>query len=143
MPAGVVVNRQREVLQFRGRTGPFLEHPQGEATLDLIKMAREGLTAALRSAFARAVKQNARVREESVTARQNGGLALVNIEVVPFQVPPSRERFYLVLFEQARPPASIGAAPPRSAPPSSTPPPSARPRRRSARARRGCARPCR
>jgi two-component system CheB/CheR fusion protein len=102
-PAGVVINREYEVLQFRGRTGPFLEHAHGEANLSLLKMAREGLMIGLRAAVTRAMKQNVRVREESVSVKQNGGFQAVNLEVVPFQVPPGRERFYLVLFELTPP----------------------------------------
>jgi two-component system CheB/CheR fusion protein len=98
-PAGVIVNRQMEVLQFRGRTGPYLEHAHGEATLNLLKMAREGLVMALRAALARATKQNARIREERVHVKQNGNAYEVNVDVIPFLVPPSRERFFLVLFE--------------------------------------------
>ncbi|NLF37856.1 histidine kinase [bacterium] len=99
-PAGVVVNRQLEVLQFRGRTGPFLEHAHGEATLNLLKMAREGLMVGLRAAVGRAMRQNVHVREAAVPVKQNGGTVDVDIEVVPFQAPPSRERFYLVLFQE-------------------------------------------
>ncbi len=98
-PAGVVINRHMEVLQFRGRTGPYLEHPHGEATLNLVRMAREGLMAGLRSAITRAIKQNVRVRAEALPVKQNGGFDEVNLEVVPFQVPPNHERYYLVLFE--------------------------------------------
>ncbi len=50
-PAGVVINRHLEVLQFRGHTGPYLEHSHGEASLDLLKMAREGLMLDLRTAI--------------------------------------------------------------------------------------------
>jgi two-component system CheB/CheR fusion protein len=92
-----------EVLQFRGRTGPYLEHSHGEATLNLMKMAREGLVITLRAALARAIKQNARVREEGLRIKQNGGFMEVNVDVIPFQVPPSRERFFLILFESPAP----------------------------------------
>ena len=108
-PAGVIVNKQMEVLQFRGRTGLFLEHSHGEATLNLAKMAREGLAISLRAALARAIKENAQVREEGLRVRQNGGMIEVNVDVVPFQVPPSRERFFLVLFETQAPPVTVRA----------------------------------
>ena len=42
-PAGVLVNDDLEILQFRGRTGPYLEPATGAASLNLLKMAREGL----------------------------------------------------------------------------------------------------
>jgi two-component system CheB/CheR fusion protein len=102
-PAGVIVNKQLEVLQFRGRTGLFLEHAHGEATLNLLRMAREGLVVGLRAAMSRAVKQNARVREENINVKQNGTMLEVNVDVIPFQVPPARERFFLILFEAATP----------------------------------------
>jgi two-component system CheB/CheR fusion protein len=98
-PAGVVINRSLEVLQFRGRTSDYLEHAHGEASLNLLKMAREGLAVDLRAATTQSFKQNARVRREHVRVRKNGHHAEITIEVVPFQVPPSRERYYLVLFE--------------------------------------------
>jgi len=102
-PAGVIINREMEVLQFRGKTGPFLEHAHGEATLNLLKMAREGLTMDLRAAVSKAMKQNTRVRHEGARARQNSHFINVTIEVVPFQVASSRERFYLVLLDSAQP----------------------------------------
>ncbi len=108
-PAGVIVNKQMEVLQFRGHTGPFLEHAHGEANLNLFKMAREGLAIALRAIFVRALKQNARLREEGIPVKQNGQVLDVNLEVVPFQIPPARERFYLVLFETSPPPGTESA----------------------------------
>ena len=102
-PAGVLINRDMDVLQFRGQTGPYLEHRSGEATLNLVKMAREGLGAELRSAVSQAIKKNARVRHERARVRQNGDFLEVGIEVVPFVVPPGTERFCLVLFQPAGP----------------------------------------
>ena len=42
-PAGVVVNADMEIVQFRGKTGPYLEATPGAASFNLFKMAREGL----------------------------------------------------------------------------------------------------
>ncbi|MEI6149183.1 MAG: CheR family methyltransferase, partial [bacterium] len=100
-PPGVVVNRNMEVLQFRGHTGPYLEHAHGEASLNLLKMAREGLVADLRTVVAMAMKSDGHARREGVRVKQNGALVLVNIEVVPFHVPSLNARFFLVTFEAA------------------------------------------
>src|SRR5207249_3349376 len=43
-PASVLVNKNLEVLQFRGHTGNYLEHSSGSASMNLIKMAREMLS---------------------------------------------------------------------------------------------------
>lgn len=98
-PIGVVVNRQMEVLQFRGRTAAYLEHAQGDASLNLLKLAREGLDLDLRTALNKAIRQNVRARLENVRVRLNGDYGFVNVEVLPFTVPPSHERFFLVSFE--------------------------------------------
>jgi two-component system CheB/CheR fusion protein len=98
-PAGVVINKMCEVLQFRGRTGLFLEHQHGEANLNLFKMAREGLLFELRSTVNKAIKQNLRVRNDQIRIKQNGHYLDCSIQAIPFSVPPSREQFYLILFE--------------------------------------------
>mgnify|MGYP000910477914 CR=1 FL=1 len=98
-PPGVVVNRQFDVLQFRGRTAPYLEHPHGEASLNLLKMVREGLMLDLRAALNKAVKHNRRVRQENVRVRLDDGYGCIHLVVLPFVVPPSKERFFLISFE--------------------------------------------
>jgi two-component system, chemotaxis family, CheB/CheR fusion protein len=98
-PVGVVVNRAMEVLHFRGHTGLYLEHAHGEASLNLLKMAREGLTVDLRTVINKAVKQNSRIRQENVHVRLNDHFSYVNLEVMPFRVPPAQERYYLITFE--------------------------------------------
>ncbi len=55
-PAGVLVNSNLEVLQFRGRTSPYLEPPTGEASFNLLKMAREKSVARARHGRARGEK---------------------------------------------------------------------------------------
>jgi two-component system CheB/CheR fusion protein len=88
-----------EVLQFRGRTGLYLEHSHGQASLQLLKMAREGLALELRAAVAKAIKQDVRVRQRGVQFEEDGQTVECNIEVVPFSPPPATDRFYLVVFE--------------------------------------------
>src|SRR5881409_2366993 len=97
-PAGVLVNEAAEILQFRGHTSPYLEPAPGQASLNLLKMAREGLLMELRVAIDKARKQNAPVRRERLSIKQDGGLAQVTLEVIPVSG-PARERNYLVLFE--------------------------------------------
>ncbi len=113
-PAGVLVNEATEILQFRGHTSPYLEPAPGQASLNLLKMAREGLLMELRVAIDKARKQNAPVRRERLSIKQDGGLAQVTLEVIPVSG-PARERNYLVLFESV-PPSGEPRAPGRAAP---------------------------
>ena len=97
-PPGVLVSRDFQVLQFRGRTGAYLEAPTGKATFALLRMAREDLMLPLRAAINGASRENRTVRRENIEMRQNGKRCLVNVEVIPLK--NLKERCFLVLFEE-------------------------------------------
>ena len=111
IPASVLVNDRLEILDFRGRTGLFLEHPSGEASLNLLKMAREGIHLGLRTAIHEAKKQSAPVRKEGLQVKFNGQVREVNLEVIPLKAPHPGEDYFLILFEDptARPKGEPGA----------------------------------
>jgi hypothetical protein len=54
-PPGVLVNEQLDILQFRGHTGPYLEAPPGESTMNLLKRPAQGLFVELRTALTEAI----------------------------------------------------------------------------------------
>lgn len=98
-PGAVVINAQMDVLHFRGRTGDYLEHAPGAASLNLLKMARENLVIDLRAAVTKAIKTNAPVQQKGIQLRRTGHTREVSIDVIPFRLTPSSERFFLVLFK--------------------------------------------
>jgi PAS domain S-box-containing protein len=102
-PAGVIVSENLEVIQFRGYTGLYLEPQPGKASLNLLKMAREGLFSPLRSAIAKAQKNNAPVKTPGVTVKQNGRLLTVNLEVIPLKNSAGEQRCFLITFEPVIP----------------------------------------
>ena len=63
-PAGVIVNEQLEVLEFRGDTHLYLHNSPGEANLSFLRMAREGIASELAAAF-RKRKRDAFSKERS------------------------------------------------------------------------------
>ena len=99
-PAGVVIDENMEILQFRGRTSPFLEPAPGTASFNLLKMAREGLLAELRTAIHEARKNDSSSRREGISLTADGKTQLVNLDVIPF-VSPHSARHFIVLFETA------------------------------------------
>ena len=103
-PAGVVVNADMEIVQFRGKTGPYLEATPGAASLNLFQMAREGLPAALREAVHQVAKRGGPVKVEGLRVKGNGGVREVGLEVIPIgPAEGTKGRHYLVLFVEARP----------------------------------------
>jgi two-component system CheB/CheR fusion protein len=118
-PVGVVVDETGTVVQFRGRTSAYLEPAPGMASLDLLRMLREGLLAEVRAAFNQAKAEKTAVTKEGVRTIEGNQVRQVRVDVLPFKVPPSGVGFFLVLFQEMppvtgpRPPpvpeASVGA----------------------------------
>ncbi|MGH9448892.1 MAG: CheR family methyltransferase, partial [Terriglobia bacterium] len=102
-PAGVLVNDELEVLQFRGRTGFYLEPSPGEASLKLLKMARQGLLFELRTAISTAKKVGTSVKRPSVRVKTNGESRKVMVEVIPIRGPSASAQHFLILFHDVRP----------------------------------------
>ena len=116
-PPGVVVNAGLEIIQFRGRTSPYLEPSPGEASLNLFRMTRQGLVIDLRAAVHQAKKSGAPARKEAVPLRIDGDVRAVDLEVVPLSGDHALEGYYLVLFDdvtaRSRPAARSAAPQPR------------------------------
>jgi two-component system CheB/CheR fusion protein len=104
-PSGVIINENLEILQFRGRTSPYLEPAPGAASFSLLKMAREGLLAEIRTAIHAARQKDVPVRRGGVRVKTNGHSILVDLEVIPF-TGLARDQYFAVLFEPAPIPAS-------------------------------------
>ncbi|HET6151015.1 MAG TPA: chemotaxis protein CheB [Polyangia bacterium] len=101
-PAGVLINERMEILQFRGQTGPYLQPAPGEPQNNLVKMARGGLLAKLRSTLAKARADKAPVRTKGVEIDQDGVTRKCDLVVLPFAgLPDIKERLFIVLFEDA------------------------------------------
>lgn len=93
-PTGVPVDAALQVLQFRGETSAFLKPPTGQASFNVLKMAREGLMLPLRAAINKAKKENKTVRKENVRLHRNGRTRAVSIEVTPLK--NLKKRCYLI-----------------------------------------------
>jgi two-component system CheB/CheR fusion protein len=105
-PPSVVIDAELEILQFRGDTGPYLAPTPGKASLNLLKMAREGLPLALRAAIFKARKEATSIRKEGLRVHSGGRLRGVHVEVIPLKKGPVDEGAFLVLFEEAAPSSS-------------------------------------
>lgn len=99
-PPGVVISDDLEILQFRGRTAPYLEQPTGQPTLNLLKMAHRDLVIPLRTLIQQVRKNNTSARKEVSAAFPKATKKLI-IEIAPVNPHASEtERQYLVLLIQ-------------------------------------------
>jgi two-component system CheB/CheR fusion protein len=99
-PPAVVVNADLEILQFRGDASPYLAPAPGRASLNLLKMLREGLLVAVRAAVTRAARDDLPAREEGLRVKANGAWRDVDVVVLPLKGPAVDQGSLLVLFEE-------------------------------------------
>ncbi len=115
-PAAVVVNEHLDILQSRGRTGPFLELAPGKASLNLLKMARPGLLFELQNAVEEARKLGGEAERRGVRVETEFGLRETTVRVIPFRTPMQDQNSFLIVFEPEAQEAE------RSQPPNAAPP---------------------
>ncbi len=103
-PPGVVVTDDLAIVQFRGKTGPFLEPVPGVASFDLLRMVRADLRIPLRRLIDEARSKRRAARSAEIVAEPSGVKHTVEIEVIPFGVASTTQRFFVILFRE--PPAA-------------------------------------
>jgi two-component system CheB/CheR fusion protein len=108
-PPAVLIDAQRQILQFRGATGAFFKTPSGKASFDVLKMARDGLMIPLRAALNETEKTERPFRKENVVVNSEHGPRKIHLDVVPLN--NLRARSFLVLFTDAET-VGASAAPP-------------------------------
>ncbi|MEP7306226.1 MAG: chemotaxis protein CheB [Acidobacteriota bacterium] len=109
---GALVNERGDTLYLHGRSGRYLELASGEAALNILTMAREGLRRELTIALHKAVAQKVAVRHEGLIVKTNGGFSRVNLTVRPAEAGPnavSEPGLFVVILEDAPAPDPISA----------------------------------
>ncbi len=100
-PPGVLINEAMEILQFRGNIENYLTPAPGEASLNLLRMAREGLLFEVRSAIQKALKTGSSVIRNDISVWVQNAFRAIGVEVIPLRPNGNGERFLLVLFHGA------------------------------------------
>ncbi len=106
-PASVLINARHEGLYYFGPIDRYLKIAAGEASRDLLAMARDGLRTRLRAAIRQAGREHMPVAVGGAQVDRNGEAVLVGISVQP--VPAEGEELLLVSFSDEPAPGN-GAA---------------------------------
>lgn len=104
-PPGVLVNAQLEILQFRGKIGPYLEPIPGAASLNLMKLIRQELAVQLRIGLQRSLSENLPGRVEGLCFHHEDQEQQVDIQILPVHLEKNKKQHLLVFFETAPPAA--------------------------------------
>jgi len=103
-PVGALVNQSGDILYLHGRTGRYLEPAPGEAGMNVLKMAREGLRRDLTIALHKAVAGREPVRHPGLRVKTNGDFTVVDLVVQPVEAGPfgtPEATLFLVIFAEA------------------------------------------
>ena len=100
--AGVLINGRGQILHILGRTGQFLEPADGDAAMNILPMAREGLRRELTIALHKVVAHKEAVSYSGLRVKSNGHHISANLTVRPVDIGSGTAAsvVYLVVLEE-------------------------------------------
>jgi two-component system CheB/CheR fusion protein len=113
-PACVAVNEQGEILYVHGRSGKYLELPAGEASLNVLRAARDGLKVELANALRKVVAHRQPVHYEGLEVRTESGFQKVNVVVELVEGANPASPVIIMTFQDYPPKPVIEMTPPPS-----------------------------
>ncbi len=98
-PSCVIVNNKGDAVYFSGNTGKYLQPSPGEAKLNIIDMAREGLRTDLRSLLLKGLKRKKTETRKNIKVKTNGNEQLIDLSILPLAETGLDSEYWLVTFE--------------------------------------------
>ncbi len=112
-PASVATDLAGNILYVHGDTAPFLRPAPGQATLNVVEMARGELQQELRAAFRAGLPRGKSPPRREVQLTVDGGRRTVWFSLHPLQLPERSEGLVLVTFQEAPSKPAAGRGPVR------------------------------
>ncbi|MES2836169.1 MAG: CheR family methyltransferase [Bacteroidota bacterium] len=85
-PACVVVNKDMEILQFRGPINLFLAHPSGKASLNILKISRPEFAFEMRNAIQKVIKTKQLVSKSDIEIKIESVSRKMTLEISPIKI---------------------------------------------------------
>jgi two-component system CheB/CheR fusion protein len=101
VPASALVAPDGEVLQFRGDTAPYLQLGGGRPSLNIFKMARDGLLVPLREAIHKARDTGVPVVGSASSLGEASGPRAIEFDVLPILGDTAEQMHFLVVFRSS------------------------------------------
>jgi signal transduction histidine kinase/PAS domain-containing protein len=96
---GVAVTPSGQIVRFYGAMNRYIAVPPGDATLDILTLARPPLKAPLRAVLHDAIRRNRRTVIETPGPGRARGRARLRLSVRPLAVPSMADKLWLIVFE--------------------------------------------
>lgn len=99
-PPSVVTNLKGDLLFVHGDTGKYLRPAPGQATLNVVEMARDGLQLELRAAILHAASHGAATLGREISFQSDGNIQNVRFSLRPLTDPEAGEALLLMSFQE-------------------------------------------
>jgi two-component system, chemotaxis family, CheB/CheR fusion protein len=100
-PACVVIDESGNILHIQGRTGKYLEFPSGQASVNILEHARQGLRMDLSIAIRKAATQRKSAVIRDLWVKTNGSHERVDVTARPLPHTKTGRGLIMVLFKEA------------------------------------------
>jgi two-component system CheB/CheR fusion protein len=97
VPGSILVNKDLDIIRFRGQTSSYIQPPTGKASFNLLKMLKEELLFEIRGLLQKVKRTNLASGKEGISIDTDN--ATISIEVVPLK--SLKEIYYLIVFMPA------------------------------------------
>lgn len=97
-PSSVIINKELEVIHFHGDTSAYLSAPTGRPDFNILKMARERISFALRSGITKVKNDHTTCQKYDIKVRENSNSYLISVEIQP--VHPNQSDYLLIIFNR-------------------------------------------
>lgn len=98
-PACTIIDNIGDAVYFSGNTGKYLQPSPGEASLNIVDMAREGLKTALRTIISKARKSKKLEVTTNVNVKTNGNFQTIKLTTRPLNQSLNDNGYLMVIFE--------------------------------------------
>jgi two-component system CheB/CheR fusion protein len=102
-PPLVIINDKGDILYFHGKTSRYLETASGDASLNIIEMAREELRLELRAALRKAIARGKDMTVDGLQIKSIGGFRTVDLEIRHITGHDTMQRLLMVVFRELPP----------------------------------------
>jgi two-component system CheB/CheR fusion protein len=98
-PPSVIIDKNNNALYFSGNTGLYLEPPSGEASLNILDMAKKGLKPKLEASIREARTIKSEVNTYGVEVKVNNHFQTINLVVKPVLTKETDLGAMMIIFE--------------------------------------------
>ena len=100
-PPSVIIDKDNNALYFSGNTGLYLEPPSGEASLNILEMAKKGLKIDLAASIKKARANKIEIEKTHVEVKINDHYETINLIIKPLLTKETDLGAMMVIFEKS------------------------------------------